>query len=150
MIIWWIFSELCTMGWENFSNLWCSDYWKMHLWVKKLNLNTFAHALLAKLSPRKRETTGSPQVAFFLKMYRVREISQLYIDNLIRFWGLAYGKVFCTNIDVQGISGLILYSFLLTFRWLAGAWARQVLPYRFKFIMECSVVSFIEKYVTII
>ena len=31
-------------GWGFFSNLWCSDYWKMHLRVRKLNLEVFIHA----------------------------------------------------------------------------------------------------------
>ena len=34
----WIFSQTCIFrdGWGNSSNLCCSDYWKMHLWVKNI------------------------------------------------------------------------------------------------------------------
>ena len=39
-------------GWEKISNLWSSDYWKIHSRVKKLNLVIFTHAFNAKLTPR--------------------------------------------------------------------------------------------------
>lgn len=137
------------------------DHWglKLSRWLllmiafvrQKIESKHFRSCPASKTLPQEEGNYWVPPGSIFLWKCIVSErLSQLYIDNLIRFWGLAYGKVFYTNIDVQGISGLILYSFLFTFRWLAGAWARQVLPYRFKFIMECSVVSFIEKYVTII
>ena len=40
-----------TMAGEKCSHLWCSDYWRMHLRVKKLNQIIFTHTSQAKLSP---------------------------------------------------------------------------------------------------
>ena len=41
----WIFLLPCIYkhGWEKFWNKWCSNYRKMHLQIKKLNLNIFTH-----------------------------------------------------------------------------------------------------------
>ena len=38
-----------TMIKENFSNLWCSDYRKIYLQVKKLNLHNFTHVCLGRI-----------------------------------------------------------------------------------------------------
>ena len=55
------FSQTCISHfcWGKFSNLWCSDHWKMHFWVKKLDPFIVTDAPLAKLSPR---FLSSPQV----------------------------------------------------------------------------------------
>ena len=37
---------VCHHGLGTFSNLWCSDYQKMYVWVKKLRADIFTHALL--------------------------------------------------------------------------------------------------------
>ena len=44
-------SNQCISPWlkENFSNLWCSDYRKIHLQIKKLNLHNFTHVCLGKI-----------------------------------------------------------------------------------------------------
>ena len=73
-----IFSQTCISHhrWGKFSDLCCSSYWKMHLPVKKLNLEIFTHAphrskIVPKvliINPRQREITHSPQ-QYFSKMY---------------------------------------------------------------------------------
>ena len=46
-----IFFQTSISPWlkENLSNLWCSDYRKIHLQVKKLNLHNFTHVCLGKI-----------------------------------------------------------------------------------------------------
>ena len=42
---------ICHHSCENFSNLWCSDYWKIHLRIKTLNEDISTHASQIKFSP---------------------------------------------------------------------------------------------------
>ena len=53
-----IFCETCISDywWGKFFKLWSSDYWKIHLQVKKSD-----HVPHADLSPRQREITHSPR-----------------------------------------------------------------------------------------
>ena len=54
----WIFCETCISHywWGKFFKLWSSDYWKIHLQVKKSD-----YVPHADLSPRQREITHSPR-----------------------------------------------------------------------------------------
>ena len=60
-------------GWGKFTNLWYSDIWKMHLRIKKVNLDIFTHASHAKLpqvlfiTQRQREINDSPLCRVFLE-----------------------------------------------------------------------------------
>ena len=49
----WIFSRspIFHHGLGKSSNLWCSNYWKMHLRIKKVKVEIFTHALLGKAFP---------------------------------------------------------------------------------------------------
>ena len=46
--------------WDNFTNLRCSDYWKIPFQVKKIKVGIFNHAPPAKLSPRMLSLPPSP------------------------------------------------------------------------------------------
>ena len=64
----WIFSQTCMShhGWEKFSNLWCSSYWKIYFQVKILTLDIFIHAPTPSNSPCSQNcppgSTITPQV----------------------------------------------------------------------------------------
>ena len=73
-----------SMVWKNFSKLWCSHYWKMHLGVKKLKLDIFfacPHPLPGKtarqflvISPScQRKITHPPWQRFFENPYTLAE-----------------------------------------------------------------------------
>ena len=71
----WIFllPRIYKHGWENFWNKWCSNYRKMHLQIKKLNLNIFTHAPSKTLpqvliiTPTQKKFTLPVPGCFFLK-----------------------------------------------------------------------------------
>ena len=47
------FSKLYILPWVGkISNLWCSNYWKMHFRVKKVELYTFIHVVPGKTLPQ--------------------------------------------------------------------------------------------------
>lgn len=65
-----------TIVGEIFSKLWCSDYWKTHLRVQKLNLNIFTLAPPGKslpqvliITPRQGEITHLPREHFFKNQF---------------------------------------------------------------------------------
>ena len=73
----WIFLLPCIYkhGWEKFWNKWCSNYRKMHLQIKKLNLNIFTHVpsktlpqVLIITPTQKKFTLPLPGCFFFLKI----------------------------------------------------------------------------------
>ena len=81
----WIFYQTCMPhhGLKKISNLSCSDYWKMHLRVKKLNLVIlkifFTHAFSAKLSRRFLSTTTPRQKEITLRAEKVNKIKLLRV-----------------------------------------------------------------------
>ena len=68
------FSNLYIAPWlQKISNSWCWDYWKVHLWVKKLNLFIFTYvpeqkSLLGSYHypSRQEEITHFPHTTFFV------------------------------------------------------------------------------------
>ena len=75
----WIFSQTCIYHHVSgqLSNLWYSDYWKMHLRAKKLSLGIFIHANPSKTLPQlliiipqvKVNYSHPPGNAFFEKLF---------------------------------------------------------------------------------
>ena len=108
-------------GHRKVSNLWCWDCWKIHLWVKNLNLFIFAHALKQKSPPGRRTTPISPkdhflEISFFpaergedyevekmakINFGRVFHWSQVLINSTIFTTFTLLVSVFCAIISIQ-------------------------------------------------
>lgn len=87
-----IFSQICksNVRWGKFANLWCSDYWNIHLQVNKLNL-----AFILMLPCLKSQQVIIPQPSrgklllppgsIFSKIYHP---SRIVGGNCIYYWWL--------------------------------------------------------------
>ena len=91
-------SNLYSPQWlRKFSNWCCSHYWKIYLWVKKIESRQFTHDPQAKLSPRffslpsrEREVTCFPRQHFFEndfpKQKAGRKLLVVHKSNQLELW----------------------------------------------------------------
>ena len=85
-----MFSENCisSLGWGEFSNLWCLDYWGNEFVSQKLKVKIFSHVRRENFAQGSyhhlREITQSPRQCFFLKTYSpIRNDRE---ETVIMYW----------------------------------------------------------------
>ena len=88
----WIFSKSCIShhGWQKFSNLWGSDYWKMLLQDKKINLDNFTNA------PRQNSPPGPDHHPFGIAW------PHLPLYEIFQKW-LSWGEGFLLEMGGGGV-----------------------------------------------